>query len=149
MEALQEVLQEAQRRGIIPEGHAELQKRLIDVDATDIRRLAKKIDGWQRKCVEIAEAPYDESTDLDGPRGHGSLLRLARTRGILGSDKARDFELQQFRKRTERHEFLCANSKSFDMNQYQNVLLELDTKTAWARAQRELWVGRLAQAITI
>ena len=117
MENLREVLQEAQKRGLFDSGQTEVERRMGEVDRTDIRRLAKLIDGWQRRCVAQAEKPYDELVAIDNPEGISVMLGAARTRGLI-SVRTLGVELLQFTKKTERRQFLgTKDTKDFDMNQ--------------------------------
>ena len=47
MDHLRNALLDAQKLGLIPAGSSEVTERLRDVDAKDIRKLAKLVHGWQ------------------------------------------------------------------------------------------------------
>ena len=83
MDHLRSVLLDAQKLGLIPAGSSEVTERLRDVDAKDIRKLAKLVHGWQTKCVETQSKPFVEKSDWKAAGGAGDMLKAARERGLI------------------------------------------------------------------
>ena len=84
MQALEDVLIESQQRGLLPAGRHVVDKELRSVDPNDVRGLAKRLFGLQRKLLDRVEAQHLSKTDSDSmpPPTVWINAKVAKVRGV-------------------------------------------------------------------
>ena len=126
MDTLDELLQEAGKRGFIDE--AAISKELRSVDPDDLRALAKKLHKWQSTLIDGVAGRLRERTDLDNPdTGIVRVLRAGLLRGALSRKQFKGAQ-NDFKRRTKQTRFLDPHAATYDMKRYVEVLSNIDSK---------------------
>jgi hypothetical protein len=145
MDHLRSVLLDAQKLGLIPAGSSEVTERLRDVDAKDIRKLAKLVHGWQTKCVETQSKPFVEKSDWKAAGGAGDMLKAARERGLIRTEDEFYREQKKYRKQTMLQNAMSTSAEDFDISRYKVVVAELQEKLKWVEMYIKSWKDRLIE----
>ncbi len=87
MQVLEDVLVESQRRGLLTAGRHVIDKELRSVDPNDVRGLAKRLFGQQRKLLDLVESQHRAKTDSERmpPPTVWINAKVAKVRGAQSS----------------------------------------------------------------